>query len=342
MTNFSYPEAWVDVHAHVFSADPSILELLGRVGVRMNNICVAAGDDAELARQHELAARLARLPDSPFSWTTGWPSAGYEEPGYPEGARTMLRAARRDGAVATKVWKDIGLKAQRSNGDWVQIDDPEFQPLIDELIARSMPLIAHLADPLVAWGAIEPGHPDYPYYALHPEWYFVDRPDVPRHEVILAARERMLERNPDLSIVACHLASLDHDLVRLAAFLDEHPNVAIDTAERVGQMMLLDRDEVRAFFIRYQDRIIYGSDLIFNLLDDDGTDPAAFLERAESVWQSELTWLQSDRVVETRDGTGRGLGLPDAVLDQVLLSNATRWLPGIMDAPAALKEPGER
>jgi hypothetical protein len=305
----------------------------------LNNVCVASGNDEELTRQHELAARFAQAPGSPFSWTAGWPSTGFEEPRYAEEARTLLRAARCAGAIATKVWKDIGMQARRQSGEWAQIDDREFQPLLDELTAQSMPLMAHLAEPLAAWSVLEPGHPDYAYYALHPEWHFVDRRDVPSHEDILAARERMLERNPGLSMIACHFASIDHDLVRLGAFLDRHPSVAVDTAERVGQMMLLDPDEVRTFFVRYQDRIIYGSDLLFNFLSDDGTDPDAFLERAESVWQSELTWLRTDRFVETRDGVGRGLGLPDAVLEKVVLSNAAEWLPGIMGASAVADTP---
>lgn len=326
MTAFSYPPRWIDSHSHIFSGDERVLELIERAHVKINLICIGFGNDQELERQHSLASGLAAKAPLRYGWTAGWPWARFETPEYVSAAVTIVRRAHERGAVGVKVWKDIGLAARRQNGQFVQIDDPVFQPVLDELARNSIPLLAHLGDPLAAWLPLQPGDPSFEYYRSHPEWHLYSRP-VPTYTEVLAARDRMMTRNPALTVVACHFASIDHDLVALGALLDRYPSLAIDTAERLGQMMLLDRDEVRSFFIRYQDRILYGSDLVFNLFDDDRTDVEALVKRAESVWQSELTWLSSAQHVTTRQGSGRGLALPDVVLGKILMSNAERWLP---------------
>ena len=48
--------------------------------------------------------------------------------------------------------------------------------------------------------------------------------------------------------------------------LDKYPNFAIDTAARMRYLMLMPPNEVRAFLIKYQDRVLYGADL--DLLPD--------------------------------------------------------------------------
>ena len=47
----------------------------------------------------------------------------------------------------------------------------------------------------------------------------------------------------------------------MARRFDRYPNFAVDTAARVPYFMMQPRDKVRAFLIKYQDRILYGTDL---------------------------------------------------------------------------------
>src|SRR6185312_5557735 len=57
-------------------------------------------------------------------------------------------------------------------------------------------------------------------------------PSAPAKEVILAARDRVLARDPKLRVVGCHLGSDEDDLTRLAKRLDAYPNFAVDAAAR--------------------------------------------------------------------------------------------------------------
>ena len=70
--------------------------------------------------------------------------------------------------------------------------------------------------------------------------------------------------HPGLRFVGAHLGSLEYDVDRIAAFLDRFPNANVDLAARMSQVQyqsVRDREKVRNFFIKYQDRLLYGTDL---------------------------------------------------------------------------------
>jgi predicted TIM-barrel fold metal-dependent hydrolase len=84
------------------------------------------------------------------------------------------------------------------------------------------------------------------------------------YEEQLAARDRMLDRYPQLPFVALHLASFEWDVDRIAVFLRRFPDTSVDVAARLVHLQLQahdDRDKVRSFMIAFQDRILYATDL---------------------------------------------------------------------------------
>src|SRR5208283_2095124 len=103
--------------------------------------------------------------------------------------------------------------------------------------------------------------PSYGYYQQHPEWFMFLHPDHPSQQAILAARDRMLANNPMLRVVGCHLGSMELDVDEIARHFDRYPNFAVDTAGRVVYFMVQSPEKVRAFLIKYQDRVLYGTDL---------------------------------------------------------------------------------
>ena len=105
---------------------------------------------------------------------------------------------------------------------------------------------------------------DKEYFREHPQYHMFLHPELPSYEDQMAARDRMLAKNPHLKFMGAHLASLEWSVDRLAAFLDRYPNTVVDLAARMGQVQYQsnhDRGKVRRFFIRYQDRLLYGTDL---------------------------------------------------------------------------------
>jgi predicted TIM-barrel fold metal-dependent hydrolase len=157
--------------------------------------------------------------------------------------------------------------------------------------------------------------------ALHPE--------MPSWEAQMAARDRMVAAHPDLRFVGVHLASLERSVDELAAFLDRFPNAVVDVAARIGQLQYQsqrDRERVRRFFIKYQDRILYGSDMS----QAPGQDGAALGREAEGVWRQHWRYFNTADSfnVADLDKPVKGLALPRAVVDKLYRTNAERVFPG--------------
>src|SRR3954466_3630812 len=104
---------------------------------------------------------------------------------------------------------------------------------------------------------------DRSYFKEHPQYHMFLHPEYPSYEEVIAARDHLLEKNPKLRFVGAHLGSLEWDLDELAKRLDKFPNMAVDMAARIPHIQYLtqkDREKVRSFFDKYQDRIIYATD----------------------------------------------------------------------------------
>lgn len=90
-------------------------------------------------------------------------------------------------------------------------------------------------------------------------------PEYPSYRKQIKARDYLLEKHPALKFMGAHLASLEWNVDTLAAFLDRFPKATADMAECICHLLLQaqkDRDKVRDFMIKYQDRIIYGTDMV--------------------------------------------------------------------------------
>jgi len=136
--------------------------------------------------------------------------------------------------------------------------------------------------------------------------------------------------HPQLRFVGAHLGSLEYDTDRIAAFLDKYPNANVDMAARMSQVQyqsVRDYDKVRNFFIKYQDRLLYGTDLTLNP-GEAGTDEqrAEFKRSAHEAWTADWRYLatpESQRV-EIIKADVPGLALPREVIDKVYYANAVR------------------
>ena len=163
----------------------------------------------------------------------------------------------------------MSIKAK--SGAYLLPDDPALLPIYEAIQRAGRTLVAHLAEPDGAWLPLDAKNPELTYYSNNPQWHMFGKAGAPVKEDILTARDRVLARYPKLRVVGCHLGSDEDDLKRLAKRLDAYPNFAVDTAAHVRYFARGDRDQVRQFLTRYQDRILYATD--FSLRT--GDDPAA-------------------------------------------------------------------
>jgi predicted TIM-barrel fold metal-dependent hydrolase len=311
----------VDVHSHYRTDAPGLVPALEAWNARAVLVDVTGGDRDIDAKWRDFLALRAAHPGR-FSLVATFDPFRIAEPDFATTTIERLRAEIAQGAKAVKVWKDIGMEVKNADGSYVQIDDPRFQPIWDFLAEQHVPVMAHIAEPLAAWRPLTPESPHYWYYSHNPQYHAFAHPEIPQHETIIAARDRWLARNPRLVVVGMHLASLEYDVDEVAKRLDAYPNLSVETAARINDLAMQPSEKVRAFFVRYADRIMWGTDF------GEGSASGAALESGfVQLWR----YFASAVTVTLGSANGwhrtvRGLGLPRDVLERFAHGNAERIL----------------
>jgi predicted TIM-barrel fold metal-dependent hydrolase len=152
------------------------------------------------------------------------------------------------------------------DSNFIMIDNPVFDPIFNYLEQNDIPVIGHIGEPKNCWLPLDQMTTinDSAYFASHPEYHMYLHPEYPSYEDIIRSRDHLLEKHPHLRFIGAHLGSLEWDVAEIAKRLDKFPNMMVETAARIGQLQyqsIQNWQKVHDFFIKYQDRIMYGTDL---------------------------------------------------------------------------------
>ncbi len=321
----------IDAHLHAVPDHAESLALLDEFDLKLVNISVSRDATDEWRVHTDRFRELTDARPDRFAWCTAFRMPTFEETDYADQIIAQLQKDFEAGSATVKVWKNIGMRLQNPAGEYVMFDDPIFEPIYSWLERQGRSLMIHAADPRAAWEPLVPGQPHYNYFSKHPEWHFYGRPDVPSHEQILAARDRLVERHPRLRIIGAHLGSMEHDLNEVARRLRAWPHFSVDFSARLGNLMVhaaRDHAAVREFFLEFPDRLIFGTDVVSRTphtqLDADARADA--LGWMRTCYTASLAFLRTDGPVDYLNLRAQGLALPDDVLDKVLTTNAQRWM----------------
>jgi predicted TIM-barrel fold metal-dependent hydrolase len=318
----------IDTHNHIHRSAPALVAAMERENCRGLSIC----DSREIGDQKSILPEMIagteafhRESHRRWAWATTFDARDFERPDF---AARVIEDLQRDfarEAVAVKIWKNIGMGIRAKSGEYLLPDNPALLPIYEVIQKAGKTLISHLGEPDGAWLPIDdPKNSEAGYLKSHPEWQMYGRKEAPSKETILAARDRVIARYPKLRVIGCHLGSNEEDLPRLAKRLDALPNFVVDVASRVRYLMAGEREKVREFVFRYQDRLLYATD--FTL----GADDARGAQSLQATHDREWTFFASGGTVQARDRQVQGLALPEAVLRKIFRDNAVRWLPGIL------------
>ena len=318
----------IDIHVHINSPDSALLDQAAADHFRLLTINVDYPDFPSLPDQSRIAQALVASHPETLAYAAAFSMHGWDDPNWQKQTIAQLDAAFAAGAVAVKVWKNIGMEFRDARGRLVMIDDPKFDPVFEFIRERHRVLIGHQGEPHNCWLPIDQMtvNNDKEYFREHPQYHMFLHPELPSYEDQMSARDRMLAKNPRLKFMGAHMASLEWSVDRLAAFLDRYPNTVVDLAARMGQVQYQsnrDLGKVRRFFIRYQDRLLYGTDLS----QDPGAAPQEVRGEAHATWLRDWRYLTGNgtfRVPEL-DAPVHGLGLPASVVRKIYSANAERW-----------------
>ncbi|UCF38153.1 MAG: amidohydrolase family protein, partial [Acidobacteriota bacterium] len=323
----------IDVHSHIFDDVEGLAEMLERIHLRIINVCNRGTDRFVLVRMEEMAEELNRKYGNgilPFASTIDL--VGRDEPEYAESVIEWLGKSFENGSLMVKIWKDVGLELKNPDGSFLMPNDPRFDPIYDYLAGQNKPLLAHLAEPLAAWLPLDPENVHYGYYSNNPEWHLYGRSEYPSHEDLMAARDSILEKHPNLILIGAHMGSMSHDVAEVAKRLDRYANFYVECSARTADLTRQDAKTVREFFIKYQDRVLYGLDMTRNAITGEqlsAEEQRAFVDRLEERYRQDFQYYAGTGRMEYRGKEIECLGLPKDVLEKFYSGNAQRLMPGL-------------
>lgn len=316
-----------DAHYHIYSAENNSIEQAKKDNFKLIAINTFSDKCERVTNvQHQSSELLNKYP-ADFAYIATFCLDGWDDSTWIESTISWLDSCISDGVVAVKVWKNIGMEFRDKDSLLIMIDNPKFDSIFKYLAQKGIPLVGHLGEPKNCWLPLDEmtTKNDSNYFANNPKYHMFLHPEFPSYEEQMAARNRMLDKNPELTFVGCHLASLEWSVDELAAWLDKYPNTAVDMAARMGQLFYQtreNREKVREFFIKYQDRILYGTDII-----DRGQEKEQFQKQMHETWVKDWEYLVTDHKMKSNliDGEFNGLKLPKEVVDKIYLENAKKW-----------------
>jgi predicted TIM-barrel fold metal-dependent hydrolase len=244
---------------------------------------------------------------------------GIDEDGWTGREVKQLAERFQAGAKGLKLHKTLGLRYRYKNGKAMAVDDPKLDPIWELCAKHKRPVMVHTADPAAFFTPLDRFSERWHELNAHPEWLFFGDQFTPRKE-LLAQFHRAVARHPKTTFIGAHFGNDAEDLASVGKVLDAYPNLMIDIDARISE---LGRQPyaARRFFIKYQDRIMFGTDtpprreayrIYYRFLetDDEYFDCAAGHHR-QGFWMI------------------YGIFLPKEVLEKVYHNNAERILFGL-------------
>jgi predicted TIM-barrel fold metal-dependent hydrolase len=268
--------------------------------------------------------------------------AGFDDADFGERAAKQVEEGHRLGAAGLKEFKRLGLYLRDGRGKLIKVDDPKLDPVWAKCGELGMPVSIHVADPKAFWEPYDDKNERWRELKPHRNWWFGDTKMFPPRMEIVEALSRVIARHPKTTFVCVHFANNAEDIAWVDAALTKYPNMMLDLAARIPEVGRHDPAEVRAFFVKHQDRIVFGTDFqVYQTLTlgsgGDGPPPTdddakvffdkhwRFLETGDRDW-AHMTPIQGDWTINS-------IGAPPEVLRKVYFDNARGLLARSLPAP---------
>ena len=238
------------------------------------------------------------------------------ENGWGERAARQLEEDVKNGASGLKIFKNLGLSVKDISGQRVAVDDPRLDAIWEKAGQLKIPVLIHTADPKPFWDSLNNNNERWLELIINPNRKRGADNPVP-FETLIAEQHNMFKKHRNTTFIAAHFGWYPNDLNKLGGLLDEMPNVMVEFGAVIAELGRQPK-MAKAFFTKYQDRILFGKD----------------------------SWVPAEyttyfRVLETEDEyfpyhkkyhafwAMYGMGLSDGILKKIYYKNALRILPNI-------------
>ena len=321
-----------DVHFHYGTYDDAFLMFADSLGMHLVSVNVDAEESID--KQLDVVLTLQKQYPGMLDFLGTFSVDDFGKDGFVDQTIARIDRCMNLGAKGIKIWKNIGMTLQDDQGNYVMADYPAFAPVFAYLEQQGIPVMAHLGEPKNCWLPYDEMtmRGDLNYYRQNPQYHMFQHPDKPSYEAQITARDHLLKRYPKLNFVGAHIGSLEWDLNEVAQRFEAYPNFSVDLSARMSYLQLhatQDKTKVQSFLTKYQDRILYGSDIGIRETNPDRKE--AQHKGLQETWLWQWKFIATGEIVSSNQFTlesapkeMEGLRLPQTIVDKIFYGNTKR------------------
>jgi len=277
----------------------------------MVNLSGRSGEDLQKAVQN-----VANNYPNRFIVFANIDFSGVGKEGWTEQTVKQLEEDCKNGARGLKIYKSLGLRHKDTEGNRIAVDDPRLDPIWAKCGELGIPVLIHTADPKSFWDPFDADNERWLELKTRPRRKRSATDPAPWQQLI-DEQHRMFKKHPRTTFINAHMGWYANNLPKLSQLLDEMPNMNVGIGAIIAELGRQPR-QAKAFFIKYQDRILFGKDswkpeefpTYFRVLESDD-EYFPYHKKYHAYWAM------------------YGLDLPDEVLKKVYYKNALRIVPGL-------------
>ncbi len=300
----------IDMHSHDFAKTNAEVaqwvKTMDQAGIEKTIILSGATG----SRFDSIYSKYAEYGNRFEVWC-GFDLTGYEKPGWSKKAIGELERCIKVGARGIGELSDKGFGLRYAGGFGPHIDDPLMKPLLMRCGELNIPVNIHVAEPLWMYLPMDSTNDGL----MNAYTWRIDssQKGIFGHATLIKTLDNAARDNPNTTFIACHYANCEYDLSILGSLLDKYKNLFADASARFGETSPIPR-YMAAFYEKYQDKLLYGTD---NIPESD---------------MYEITF----RILESSDEhfyyynfyhwPSHGFGLNDNILRKVYQENAKKIL----------------
>lgn len=240
----------------------------------------------------------------------------FGEENWTENAVRQLQQDVANGAKGLKLFKEFGLTYKDNKGARIPVDDNRLDPVWKACGELGIPVLIHSAAPKSFWDPLDNNNERLLEMTLHADRVYKAETHASWQEII-AEQHRLFEKHPKTTFINAHFGWLGNDLQALAKLMNELPNMYVEFGAVIAELGRQPR-AARAFFERFQDRILFGKDA---WVPEEYTTYFRVLETADEYFPYHKKYHAFWAMY--------GMGLPDEILKKIYYKNALKLLPGI-------------
>ena len=325
-------EKAIDGHSHLegYPAHPELVseleEILDRAGVdKIVNLTLHTYWDDYVREledgwlKYDIAPRILNFPT--LEWTL-------DEPGWVEKSCKFLDTVRKLGAKGMKVHKPLGTTVM-TNGKVARLTDSRIKEVFGHAGSLGMPIWIHFGDPYQFFRPLDQNERSRELKSF-PDWhYFSQGFDEKGYWNLQEDFFQLVENLKGTRFNAVHIANYAwHKLDEYAGILETYPNLFSDMSGRMAELGRGRSAEdnqhrarkTREFFVRCQDKIIWGTDIF----------PSDKLYKIWSMWlrsdQKDMDYSWASFYPGQGDWLVDGLNLDKPLLEKLCRDNVKRVL----------------